>query len=273
MSWISGGTRARFPSGDDEVGYLFFVQRIPALSEPIRTALIQRYFPLQYQEAAIKDRENEACLVRPYLGQRRSDREMRNPQDTLQNFPLYLDQLEDIGLDIKQYAIEMALGLAAVHWGACLDGMDMEFVIGSTSPTLEQSPIPVIPNFQNIKPFSIPAGNINLRRRPTHLWVLDFDKAEELDYIDKWDESRAKLVTAVTANDPYFPNPSSDGSTEGDIWGVFEATYMEAGMVILGQRKDYKRMKNYPQEFIRDWKIRARELKDDEEGAFITFGE
>lgn len=261
---------ARFPSDDDEVGYLFFVQRIPALQETTRTALIQRYFPLQYQDEAMKDPENKACLVRPYLGQRRGAREINNPQDTLQNFPLYLDQLEEIGLDIKQYAIEMALGLAAVHWQACIDGMDMEFVIGSASPTLDPTTISIIPDFQNIEPFSIPAGS-NTDRRPTHLWVLDFDKAEALDYINEWDESRAKLVTAVTANDPYFPNPASEGTTEREVWDVFELTYMDAAKVILSQRLDYKTVKNHPREFIRDWKIRAQDLKADEEGSFITF--
>lgn len=84
------------------------------------------------------------------------------------------------------------------------------------------------------------------------MWVLDFDKAESLDYIDKWDESRVKLVTSVTANDPYLPNPSSDGSTERDVWTIFEATYIEAAKLILGLCPDYKNMKTYPQEFIRD---------------------
>lgn len=109
------------------------------------------------------DPENEACLVRPYLGQRQGIIEINNPHDTLQNFPLYLDQLEDIGLDIKQYATEMALGLAAIHWRACLNGMDMEFVIGSASPTLQDS-IPSIPGFQDIQRFSILAGDSNPNR-------------------------------------------------------------------------------------------------------------
>lgn len=217
----------RFPKSENKIGSVFIVQRILPLPKVSRKAIIEQYFPVEHQQQAIMDQENKACLVRPYLGQRRGQRELENPPISLLNYPLYLDQMEQIGLDIAQYSKEMAIGLAIIHWKAFLDGMDMEFVIGSAALTLEVTS--VIKSFNYIKPFSIPSASF--RRRQTHLWMLDFDKATQLD-MKTWKSARAKLVVAVTANDPYFPNPAASGKTESLAWGVFEDAYLRTAKAI-----------------------------------------
>lgn len=222
---------ARFPEQDNERGFLFQVQRILPLPEDSRTALVRNYFPTQAQTSALEDPENKACLVRPYLGKRRSKRELDNPQDTLRNYPLYMDQLEDMGADIFQFAKEMAIGLAIVHWQAGLDGMDMEFAIGSA--TMDTDLPAVVPRFKRVKPFCVPAGDF--KRRQTHLWMLDFDRAQKLDF-ERWKVARKHMVTAVTENDPYFPDPSATSSMDRDTWKKFEEAHVTASEHILKLR-------------------------------------
>ncbi|KAJ5192628.1 hypothetical protein N7449_008770 [Penicillium cf. viridicatum] len=123
---------SQFPN-DTEIGYLFQVQRIFPLPKPSREALIRLYFPKKMHHSAYEDPDNKACLVRPYLGQRRGEWEFSRPALSLHNFPLYLDQIEELQLEAVQYSEGMAIGLVIIHWKAHLDGMDMEFVLGSAT--------------------------------------------------------------------------------------------------------------------------------------------
>jgi hypothetical protein len=267
--WVKN--KSRFPE-DDATGYLFQVQRILPLPRSARIALIRTYFHPRMQDDALEDPENNACLVRPYLGLSRGEREFDRPAATLQNFPLYLDQLEEIGLNILQFSKEMAIGLAITHWKAGLDGMDMEFVIGSA--TIDSEIPDFVENFKNVKPFSIPAGDF--KRRQTHLWMLDFDKAEQLDFKD-WKSVRDRMVTAVTGNDPYYPNPVAPGDTEKTVWSVFEKSYLQTAemLIELPSTSVGKKSKatKYPAEFLRAWRKRAQELEKTKDGSFVVFGD
>jgi hypothetical protein len=262
----------RFPKDTRKTGYLFQVQRILPLPKPCREALIHLYFPKTMRESAHEDPDNKACLVRPYLGQRRGERELSNPALSLQNFPLYLDQIEELELEVEaiQFAEEMAIGLATIHWKACLDGMDMEFVLGSAATNGELPTI--VENFKTVAPFDIPAGDVE--RRQVHLWMLDFDKAEQLCLKKSWKSCCDKMVTAVTANDPYFPNPAAMGTLEQKLWDTFERAYLLAASdLLLTQKALPKEASKYPALFLKAWKKRATELAEDTEGDFVEFGE
>ncbi|KAL8855891.1 MAG: hypothetical protein Q9178_007456 [Gyalolechia marmorata] len=93
-------------------------------------------FPSDHQQVGAaftvkNDRENSACLVRVYLGENES-----NPfYDSLLNFPLRLNMIEDLKLDIEALADEMAIALAVIHFQAEIDAMDTEFVLGSATAT------------------------------------------------------------------------------------------------------------------------------------------
>ncbi|KAJ5554885.1 hypothetical protein N7461_003355 [Penicillium sp. DV-2018c] len=258
----------RFPA-DTQSGYLFQVQRIWPLPRPAREALIRLYFPRKLHRAAYEDPDNRACLVRPYLGQRRAQRDLSSPALSLQNFPLYLDQIEELQLEAVQLSEEMAIGLAIIHWKACLDGMDMEFVLGRAT-TDEELPS-VIEDFRAVEPFSVPAGVI--RRRQVHLWMLDFDKADQLKLKESWKPCCDRMVTAVTANDPYFPNPASTGDLERRLWDTFERAYLLASSTLLLTQKGLPKNANeYPAVFLEGWKNRSTELAKDTAGDFIEFG-
>lgn len=55
--------------------------------------------------------------------------------DSLRNFPLRLDMIEELQLNASALAAEMAIGLAILHWQTQVDGMDTELVLGSASHT------------------------------------------------------------------------------------------------------------------------------------------
>ncbi|KAF9246084.1 hypothetical protein DTO013E5_6580 [Penicillium roqueforti] len=259
---------SRFPD-DTQTGYIFQVQRILPLPKPSREALIRLYFPKKLRRSAYQDPDNKACLVRPYLGQRRGEWEFSSPVLSLQNFPLYLDQIEELQLEATQFSEEMAVGLAIIHWRAFLDGMDMEFVLGSATADGELPT--VVENFKTVKPFETPAGDF--KRRQVHLWMLDFDKADQLNLKESWKSCCDKMVTAVTANDPYFPNPAATGTLEHKLWDTFEHAYLLAASNLLHiQRGLPKKANKYPALFLKAWEKKATELAKDTEGNFVEFG-
>lgn len=57
----------------------------------------------------------------------------------LRNFPLHVNEMEDLQLDTCTFAHIMGQNLAILHWKAGVDGNDIEFIFGS-SPLLSQMP-------------------------------------------------------------------------------------------------------------------------------------
>lgn len=258
---------------DTKKGHIFCVQRILPLPQRTREGLIRSYFPPSKIDEALHDPRNKSCLVRPYLGQRRDERTISRPPLSLENYPLYLDQMLDIKVDVNHYACEMAIGLAVVHWRAQIDGMDMEFVIGSSTG---ESELPsVMMKWHAQSPLTAATGDF--RRRSIHLWILDFDKANQINFRDDWSASRDQMVTAVTGNDPYYPNPVKSGQQERAIWNTFENAYVKAAKIIINidyrlNPQEKHAAEKLPKEFIKAWKERAQKQLDAEEGAFVMFG-
>ncbi|KAH6625522.1 hypothetical protein C7974DRAFT_455705 [Boeremia exigua] len=111
--WDANGARfvnTRTAPGIDDArrAYVFRTLRIPSLPPPAIAALIRAYFHPDAIPAALRAPANTPCLVRPYLGRRRSAREINEFHTSLENFPLYLDQLLDIDTNLAQCAAEMA---------------------------------------------------------------------------------------------------------------------------------------------------------------------
>ena len=125
----------RFPAGHRSKQPLFVVDRILPLPQKTREGLINTYFDEdeEIQQEAKDDPDNKDCLVRIYLGERESIRQQSEPYDTLRNFPLRLNMMEDLEIEVLQLAKEMAIGLAIMHWQAHVDGMDVEFVLGRSA--------------------------------------------------------------------------------------------------------------------------------------------
>ena len=223
---------------------LFMVDKILPLPREIREDLIKLYFDEDeaVQKQALDDEENEHCLVRVYLGERYSHSHHSQEYDTLRNFPLRLDMMEEINLDVFQLAIEMAIGLATLHWQACVDGMDTEFVIGSSATWDVERPRA----YDDVKSPPHNVETVDFKRKALHLWMLDFDKATTIELTEHGVDK--KLVPAFLGNDPYYPRPQVDE----ELWDVFCNVYLEASEVILRRKKVKKAILDLPQRFLNE---------------------
>lgn len=92
--------------------------------------------------------------------------------------------MQALDLEVDTLVHQIAVGLAIVHWQSGLDGRDIEFVLGASA---ERPVLP--PTFFDVdlssKPFNV--VDINFKRRPVHVWILDIDKTRRFKLED--DES------------------------------------------------------------------------------------
>ncbi|KAL9473480.1 hypothetical protein ACSS6W_007860 [Trichoderma asperelloides] len=84
-------------------------EKIIPVRASTRRLLIRKFRPDVDEESAMNSSSNEHCLIRPYLGRRRyrnseTDTEPRKRLRafSLRNFPLHLDQMEQLGIDPVQ---------------------------------------------------------------------------------------------------------------------------------------------------------------------------
>jgi len=231
----------RFPQDHRRPGAVFLVDRILPLPQQMREELIRLYFEdsEEGQEEAIKDEENQACLVRVYLGERETLKQQSEPYDSLRNFPMRLNMIEELGLEKSALAAEMAMGLAIIHWQAQVDGMDTEFVLGSAA----EKPLEESEGYtKDTPPREVYATNF--KRRPIHMWMLDFDKATPITFTNE--DVDKKLVPAFLGNDPYFPRPDVDEQ----LWEEFSSAYLKVSKAILKSRKVVGSVMSLPQRFL-----------------------
>lgn len=210
--------------GQERTNPGFIMERIPAIPRCAREALIKEVFNEEYQDHFLNDMDSIDCLIRVYFGEDLHD---DDSVSDLRNFPLYSDQMDEIGLDTATLATELAAGLALVHWGTELDAMDSEFVLSSSSPHVPRSRMSsldlAVGDAAEPKPDST--------RRGTHLWILDFDKASHLELDDPHELVR-QLFVAMIDNDPYFPRPE----VNEERWLQFRQAYLKASEVVLAAR-------------------------------------
>lgn len=254
----------RFPQDHRKQGAVFVVDRILPLPQQTREALIKLYFDdsEEGQKEAIKDEENRACLVRVYLGERETLKQQSESYDSLRNFPMRLNMIEELGLEKSALAVEMAVGLAIIHWQAQVDGMDTEFVLGSAAEKPLEEPKGYT---KDSPPREVHA--IDFKRRATHMWMLDFDKATPIklthDDVDK------KLVPAFLGNDPYFPRPDIDEQ----LWVEFSSAYLKSSKVILKGKKEKGSVMRLPQRFLDKVVEMVKETEDWDPEEQIVFGD
>ncbi|KAL8794409.1 MAG: hypothetical protein Q9195_002996 [Heterodermia aff. obscurata] len=260
----------RFPAGHRTRKPLFTVDRILPVPQQTREALIDLYFDQDEdsQQEARDDMENKDCLVRTYLGERESAEEQESMvYSSLRNFPLRLNMMEDNGLDTAAMAKETAVGLAIMHWQAKIDAMDVEFVLGS-SATWDHHQQPVLFHDLSAKPHTVKASKtVNLKRRPVHLWIFDFDKASEINFTIH--DVDAKLVPAFLGNDPYYPMPHVDK----ELWDGFSGTYIMASEIILRNNKVDEDVLSLPKRFLNEVVRRAEENRAWDEADNILFAD
>lgn len=234
-SKTKNGGRTTFPGSlkdRQQSGAAFMIDRILPRPKDSRMALIDRYFEddEQIKQAAAAEKTNSDCLVRLYLGEREPEELPDQAYTTLRNFEMRLNMIQALGVDGVAHVKDMAFGLAIVHWQAGVDGMDMEFVLGSCATKAPARFPYAIENYAANKPFDIPPRDFT--ERPIHLWMLDFDKANCIEFT-KFDVDN-KLRLAFLGNDPYFPRPFT--ADDDYLWKDFSATYLKASSLILNRK-------------------------------------
>ncbi|EXJ86308.1 hypothetical protein A1O3_03259 [Capronia epimyces CBS 606.96] len=197
---------ARFPHGYAACN-MICSERIPPLPQEVRDRLIDLYCPAA-SIATIKSNDADRdCLVRLYLGRRKIQNTARRGRNffSLRNYPLHLNQAEELDLQIFEYARAMAEMLAMMHWTAKIDANDVEFVLGGTQKT--------------------GIGEHTHEFFGRHcLWVLDFDCCKPLTMDAAGVEQAAR---AFLRNDPYFPRPAIEGSLDHALWFEFRSRYLD----------------------------------------------
>lgn len=206
----------RFPRGYQPCN-MIHAQRIPPISENTRQLITERYCPAQLVAEIMDSESNRDCLIRPYLGRRRhhTQRVSRFQAFSLRNYPLHVDQMEELGIpesDITGYAQSMAEALAVMHWDAEVDGNDVEFVLAA-------------PNDINTTESQGQWCNILGQHS---IWILDFDLVRRMDMDEHGVE---QAVRAFWKNDPFCPRP--DGS---DRWKAFREQYMQTSKMCIEKK-------------------------------------
>lgn len=121
--------------------------------------------------------------------------------------------MEELGIpfdSLELYARAMAETLAVMHWGAQIDGNDIEFVLASPSPAPSRGSI-------------VRSENV----LGTHvMWVLDFDLCREMPMDE---DGVQQAVTSFYKNDPFCPRPRSSLL----LWKVFREQYLLSSVEII----------------------------------------
>jgi hypothetical protein len=192
------------------------MERILPLPKIARKALVARYQPYRMDgDRIVNDTPNKHCLVRVYLGKRRPDY-TRKGGFSLRNFPLYLDDMVLLLLDTDRMAIEMGQSFATMHWGAGVDGDDVEFVFGTDCIGREAN--------VDHRPFIVQCRRIGL-------WLLDFGQCERVDLSADADVVYEAFWAAMVTGDnqSFIPNCKDNPQ----LWASFKHGHVEAGRLIL----------------------------------------
>ncbi|ORY58486.1 uncharacterized protein BCR38DRAFT_447447 [Pseudomassariella vexata] len=208
-----------FPQYLDARGNIVFMDLIDPLPKDVRRALVAYYNPPDSEEvrdAILHTPSNMHCLIRPYLGRETGPLFQPGPAGpvfTMRNFPLYLSSILDLQLDTITFAIAIGRAFAIMHWGAGMDGVGVEFALGSALK---------------------PAHYWNQHQREVRLYLFDFGECQEIDLIRE--DMTPEVVyeffkEAMVRGDNRFYIPHY--SRWPELFGVFKKAYMEAGQKIL----------------------------------------
>ena len=193
-------------------------ERIPAFPQDIRNKIIDLYCPESLRSSIKKSEPDQDCLIRPYLGRRRLgvSRQSRFKAFSLRNYPLHLDQLEDLYLDTPHYARVMAETLAQLYWKSNVDANDIEFVLAPSKGAQSSS------------------SGVSSFLGDHDVWILDFDCCRPI----AMDETGVRqAVRAYYRNDPFYPRPGRQSVADQKLWNEFKDTFARASRTILPQER------------------------------------
>jgi hypothetical protein len=171
----SKGFWTNYSKTADAQNFGMISSRVFPVPLPVRKAIVDVLCPpsIQKQKSEFLAKpENKNCLIRIYLGRRMRNKTRRNVKNfNLCNFPLYVNEMEDLQLDTCAFAHVMARTLAILHWKAGVDGNDIEFILGS-SPFLSQ--VPRSDEIMGEDEWSL-GDWFDYSRRSISMWLIDFN--------------------------------------------------------------------------------------------------
>ena len=113
----------------------------------------------------------------------------------------------DLDLSLEPIARELGRAFAVIHWEACVDGRDIEFVFGGPRSEASTSSVTCT----------------------TQIWVLDFNQCSEVTVTSAGVD---KCIDACLCNDPYYPRPHK----QPDLWLQFAGAYIDMTGVIEARK-------------------------------------
>lgn len=244
-----GSCLSEFPSEYRRYSTLLEMERILPLPKVTRRALISTFYPFEGSddsysseieiERILNDTPNKHCLVRVYLG--RYHEIYTKEKFSLRNFPLSLESMQSLGLDVEGLATSMGKAFAIMHWGVGVNGDDVEFVLG-TQVTAESA---------------TEEENVDIQHRAVGLWLLDFGQCDAVDLV----EADADVVYqafkgAMVLGDNQLFIPHYLKTPE--LFQAFKQGYVEIGRLILkhkgiGDRFDVEEFMNEYEEYAEDF--------------------
>lgn len=225
-----------FPRGPQEV---LCMDRIFPLHESIRHNLIELYCPSNKIDIAKTDQANKDCLLCPLLGRKRfgSSRPGGGLFFSLRNYKLHVDQIKELDLDSKGYAVSMAKALAVLHWHTKIDAMDVEFILGSSpidSNAIRRAmPLSAI---ERLAPGTstyeyTTNSSPDFTKRIICLWLLDFHACRTIPMTT---DGVRQIVKAFIESEPSCPRPSSGDPFAEELWQIFRHQYAETANRLVG---------------------------------------
>lgn len=211
----------RFPPGYSACKALIS-ERIPKVPRSISDKIVDLFCagnaPLS--DFVKGNADDDACLIRPYLGRRRRHRQegvskSRFQRFSLRNVPLHVDQMEVLDLDVKLYAKTMAEALTLMHCGARIDANDIEFVLAP-------------PRVKHAHSSTFWSDYLGVHC----MWILDFDCCRPIQ-VDEAGVEQA--CAAFFKNDPFYPKPGTGEPADEELWIVFKQRFLESSRRILGE--------------------------------------
>lgn len=199
-------------------------ERILPMPLEVRELLAGRYARGDKSEVIrlARDKSNECCLIRPYLGKRRPSTGGPLRFLSLRNFPLHINQMEELALPVEEYAIAMANSLAFLHWVAKVDASDVEVVLAR-------------PRSNNTSA-SIGKKDLQCDTFGRHgMWLLDFDCCKDLEMTA---DGMLRAARCFWRNDPFYPRPGSKDARDEQLWHLFECQFLKKSRVFLKSEND-----------------------------------
>ncbi|KAK4947620.1 hypothetical protein LTR10_013566 [Elasticomyces elasticus] len=208
---------------DIEYRYGLVSSRIEPVTEGLRRDIVEAFAPSSaIKRTILADPDNRDCLVRLYLGRR--EKGLDKQAFRLRNFDLSVNEMEELQLNTSEFAIDMAITLAILHWSARVDANDVEFVL-DRNPILDMPASAMDCNNSNKDNAGFLCQDITLGKRHNVMWLLDFDQCKR--FTD--DNAGVKqLMQSFYFNDPYYPRPQANDINDVALWATFRDNYLQA---------------------------------------------